>query len=241
MTDKPKKTTSQVIREGEKVAKRQRTMKKALRDTGAAKGTYGQAYGRAGIEEALQDAARDERASRGSDDPRSRRDASTKRKNEDYLTRTGEAADAAASIKPPTSDDPTRPNTLPSRVAKAMPNQGLPMVTEDAHLYVGTGMRAHEGKGSSDQAIAERHRKNFDAARAEGDLAGMVQHKQALHNHLNKKGWSTAALCKHDNCGNEVGISDYDKGTVAPEHTAKYADAAAGEAPCRSCLAAGRE
>jgi hypothetical protein len=235
MTDKPEKTTGQVIREGEKVAKRQRTMRKALRDTAVSKGDINEAHGRAALETGLAEDLSHEKAKL---DEQARAEDFRLTGKSDAPSGWNRGSDRSAV---PSSDDPTRPNTLPSRVAKGMPNQGLPMVTEDAHLYVGTGMRAHEDKGSSDQAIAERHRKNFDAAKAEGDLAGMVQHKQALHNHLNKKGWATSALCKNDNCGNEVGISDYDKGAAAPEHTAKYADAAAGEAPCRSCLASGRE
>lgn len=161
-------------------------------------------------------------------------------------------------------DSPTVDKTTSGEIINALPKShkaaakfetsGAGMDAGDSYIFTQTGHRTHtpEPTGrattggepvmtTSHQTTQAGHMASFRQAHAEGNLANMVKHKQALHNHVNKYGWTpVGSLCKNDNCGNTVDIEDYSPGNAAPEHVEKYADAAAGEAPCKSCAASGR-
>ena len=251
MTEKPEKTTSQVIREGEKVAKKNRRVAKAKIDV--VPSINGQKNWGAdvseedvakhvsthvGLEEQLEAEGRAQKA----EDARKNATVDYELTGKsDVPAGWGERSDRSLS---PTSSNPNEWNTLPSEAAEKLPFKGLSM-GDGTNLYTSTGGTPHpaDSKRRPSDTRAEEHLKNAASAHANGDIASLAVHKQKLHSLYRKGGqpYGMPSLCKNDNCGNTVGFSDYDKSAVGESVANDMEFREVGDVPCRSCYAQGRD
>jgi len=260
--NKKKKTTKQVIAEGEAAARAQRDATAAVRN--ARPKVNGQTNYDADLDtdsvKAQLEATAAERKLAKEQEAKDKANevtpyvgpkASAQRRGK---APAGWGTGADASVPTPTVDTtsgtygiPRGVHSVPTAIAEGMPHKGTPFSNGTSAYAMPKGKGFVEPLASPDErstaSIAEEHLKNAMMAHAQGDLANLALHKQKLHSLYRKSGQPSLspALCKNDDCANPVHVTDYEKHDVGSAIADEMSERMHGDTPCRSCFAQGRD